>query len=745
MSDNLECTLKINKIIYPQDSYIEPGTWGILSCHPVKVTSGKPILSKYGNFTIKGLLPEINMDQTYKFIGEFVDDEKYGKQYIITYIGKEVDLTSVTDQKEFLQQILSPTQIDEIYKTLENPFESIASGDIESITKVKGIGDTLAEKIIKRYNENINYADIIVKLNKYGLTKDMIHKLITIYKSPDIIIEIITSNPYSLIGKVDGIGWVKADTIAKTSGIKKQSVFRLSAFIKHYLKQKADKGHSWVHPNELVKAIKEILGGEKLDIQSFTNTLRELKSKNILYWDDNKTFICLKHYWDLENDIKDELFRLLHSQNEFVYNNYNSILQELEKQQGWEYEDQQKEAIQKALDNNVCIITGPGGTGKSSIVSAIIKILSKYTFAQCALSGRAAARLTEVTKEEGYTIHRLLGFDPPDFAHNKDRPLEHDIIILDETSMVGGEIFYSLIQAIKDGAKLIMLGDDGQLEAIGALNIFKDMLETNVIPFIKLTKIHRQAKKSAIITESYKVRQNKQIIKHGWTGIETRGELQDLTLDIYEDKLLTAPRLIKRFKEEFKDNIMDVQIIVPLKERGNACTHLINNQIQEIYNPEDKLKEEITILKKGKRYTLRRGDKVINVKNNYKTLTILGLKSPIFNGFIGIITEITSKFMVINFDTCGKIILPKEYWKHIELAYAVTTHKSQGAEHDTVIIGIDYTAYSLLTKELVYTAMTRASKKCILCAESSALRFATNTSNVSTKQTFLQNLLKNKE
>jgi len=742
MSDNLECTLKINKVIYPQDSYIEPGTWGILSCYPVKVINGTPILSKYGNFTIKGLLPAIDIDQTYKFIGEFVDDEKYGKQYVITYIGKDIDLTSVTDQKEFLQQILSPLQIDEIYKTLENPFESIASGDTESITKAKGIGDTLAEKIIKRYNENINYADIIVKLNQYGLTKDMIHKLIAIYKSPDIIIDIITSNPYSLINSVDGIGWVKADAIAKTTGIKKQSEFRISAFIKHYLKQEADKGNSWIHPSELTKAIKEILGGEKLDIQSFTNTLRVLKSKNILYWDNSKKFIGLKHYWDLENDIKDELFRLLNSKNEFVYDNYDSILQELEEEQGWEYEDQQKEAIQMALNNNACIITGPGGSGKSSIVSAIIKILNKYTFAQCALSGRAAARLTEVTNQEGHTIHRLLGFVPPDFTYTKDKPLDHDIIILDETSMVGGEIFYNLIQAIKDGAKFIMLGDDGQLEAIGVLNIFKDMLESNIMPFVKLTKIHRQAQKSAIKTESYKIRNNKQIIKHGWTGVETRGELQDLTLDIYEDKLLTAPRLIKRFKEEFKDNIMDVQIIVPLKERGNACTYLINNKIQEIYNPEDRLKEEITITKKTKKYTLRRWDKVINVKNNYKTLTIFGLKNPIFNGFIGIIMEITSKFMVIDFDICGKIILPREYWKHIELAYAITTHKSQGGQYDTVIIGIDYTAYKLLTKELVYTAITRASKKCILCAESSALRFATSNSNVSTKQTFLQKLLK---
>lgn len=232
-------------------------------------------------------------------------------------------------------------------------------------------------------------------------------------------------------------------------------------------------------------------------------------------------------------------------------------------------------------------------------------------------------------------------------------------------------------------------------------------------------------------------------MKQGWTGIETRGELQDLIVDIYDDKILTAPTVMNWFKKEYEENpnIMDIQIIVPLKDKGDACTFELNNSIQEYYNPADRRKRETTVTKNKKTYILREGDKVINVVNNYKTTDEYGNEQPIFNGYVGIIKLIDYDYMVIDFDICGRVMIYKKFWKNIEPAYALTCHKLQGSQAKIVIIGLDYTAYTLLTKEWVYTALTRASKKCILCAESSALRFAVSNSNIQTKQTFLAKML----
>ena len=289
-----------------------------------------------------------------------------------------------------------------------------------------------------------------------------------------------------------------------------------------------------------------------------------------------------------------------------------------------------------------------------------------------------------------------------------------------------------------------MLGDSGQLESIGIGNLLKDMIDSNIIPVVILTEIHRQAKKSAIVTESLKARAGEQLTDSKFAGTEIRGELQDLVLDIYHDKELTSHKLITYFQNELEkvDSIMDIQVIVPMKTRGSSCTFELNKQLQDIYNPKSKKLNEVEIsFSADKKYILREGCKVINRKNNYDTVSIDGSVTPIFNGDVGIIREIDGDVIIIEFQRTGDVIVPKTSWKYIELGYAMTVHSSQGSEYDTVIIGIDYTSYMLLSKELIYTAITRAKKRCILCCENSALRRAINTSNVKSKQTFLKDYL----
>jgi exodeoxyribonuclease V alpha subunit len=742
MSENITCKVKVFKQIYPRTK-IESGDFGILSCSIVEVMDGEPQLDKNDCIIIKGILPETNFYDTYKLIGKLIKDKTYGWQYDIVYFNTDYNLTDQEEQKIFLSHILTEGQISELYKTLQNPFEVIEKEDIHTLTKVKGIGVITAQRIIDKFIDNKDYSKLFVELHDYGLTQNVINKLIDKYHSPDLVIQKIKQNPYILAKDIDGIGWSKADAIALKAGIGEHSDYRIEAYIRHYLNKESENGHSWAYPNDILFAVEEMLE-EDVDPEQFKNILYSMYDKSELYWDDSKSFICLKEFYDLENNIKEELLRLLQSENKFEYTNYELVISALENQQGWEFTLEQKEAISLVLNNNVSIVTGSAGTGKSATVKAIITILKNYAFAQTALAGKAAARLTEVTGQQGYTIHKLLEYRPGlGFGYNKKNQLWEDIIILDEMSMVGAELFYQLIQAIKDGTKLIMLGDIGQLEAIGLANVFKDMIDSNIIPVAVLPKIHRQAQKSAIITNSVAVREGNQITKQGWTGIETRGELQDLIVDIYDEKLFTAKKIVEWFKSEYEQlkNIMDIQVIVPMKEKGDACTYELNNEIQEYYNPYKMGKSQTDITKYKKTYTLRVGDKVINMVNNYKTVNEYGLPTVIFNGYIGVIEAIEDDYMIINFDLCGKIFVEKKFWNNIELAYAITCHKGQGSQWKSVIVGLDYNAYTLLTKEWVYTALTRAEKKCILCAENSALRYAISNSNITAKQTFLKKLL----
>ena len=396
--------------------------------------------------------------------------------------------------------------------------------------------------------------------------------------------------------------------------------------------------------------------------------------------------------------------------------------------------------------NNRIFITG--NCGKTSSVAGMLSVFGdKYTFSQTALSGRASCNMSDVTGVEGYTIHRLLAYNPNEgFKHKKDNPLEDDIIILDEGSMVGLDIFYKLVQAIKTGAKLIILGDEGQLEAIGAGNLLYDMIDSGIIPMVRLTKVHRQAEKSAIITEANKIRQGEQITEKGFIGAEIRGELKDLEIDVYKDKEDTQKNIIKHYKELLDKgiNYRDIQVILPVKDRGEACTSKLNNIIQKIVIDTNH-EEGLTINPNANNpITLYVGDKVMQTKNNYQSTDECSREVPIYNGDMGTVVDVDrfTRTVIVNFFTKGRIIIKEEDLFAIDLAYACTTHKLQGSSSPYVICGIDYSHYMLLCRQMLYTMLTRAKKYCVLCAESKALRHAIRTDNVVSKQTFLTGFLK---
>ncbi len=721
--------------------------WGIIVCSIDKIIKGDFIGDKNGT-VFKGNMPSPVKGISYIIEADYVNDSKWGDQYNIKSIYSDVpiDENDKDGKLRFLRSLFTPNQIEAMYSIYDDPFSILNNEDIEKLVQIKGCGIKTADNWIRKFKKNINIARIFIELEDYSLTNNMIKRLMNRYNSPDLVIEKVKTNPYILVNEVDGIGWKKADEIALAGNIKPDSPMRIGAYIVYYLNKCGEEGCSWITPDQLLGAILDNLG-EEIPDENISIAIKELGNK--LWWNEAKDKIGLSLYYNIECRVAEELIRIRDAKSDIHCDNWQEHIKHIERLQGWEFTAEQICGIETVLNNNITVIHGLAGSGKTSVVSGVLEALRQYSSVMCALSGRAASRMSEITGKTGFTIHRLLGYpkgtnEYQGFEFNQDNKLSYNIYILDEISMVDARLFYYLLRAIPDGAKLICLGDSGQLESIGCGNIAYDMIHSTEIPTIELTKIHRQAAKSAIITQSIAIRNGIQIINKDWTGTEIRGELQDLELRCYSDKSNTFYNIMEIFSKLMaqKDfDIMDNQIIVPIKTKGDSCTYNINNTIQELYNPSAKNKKEITRFSNEKPFIIREGDKVINTINNYRLLT------PIYNGNIGVVKSIwyseeaDSRIMTIDFIGIGNVDVPEDCWIGIELGYAITVHKYQGSQSRNVIFGLDFTAYSLLTRELVYTGITRAQKKCYLVCQTGALRFATAQQSVSNKQTHLQNCL----
>lgn len=763
----------LNRILFPKYPEVlgKDNDFGIVSWNPVNVLEGEPIIDSWGSLIVKGIYSEeLDCHKDYTIIAKEIYDEQRGTQYELMFIGESLDLSKVKNQRGFLKSFLTDGQVDEMFKVLSNPLEAIENHDIAALKRVKGVGDYIANCIIERFEKNKDDCEVYIELDNFGLTPNFIQKLIQRYKNPHKVIEIVKQNPYQLSFDVDGIGFKTADDIAIKGGIQRKSPERIKGYINYILDNLGQSGNSYITSGELTSYIFEEFGGRDniLDIyqdkngciigNNINDAINSLKEENIIIVEDHEEKsqrrVYLKKYYDLEKEISEHLKRIANAENKFNYENWEEIVRQQEHKQGYRFTDEQIAGIKTGLDNQVCFITGGAGVGKSSLVSGILESLKDYTFAQTALAGKASARLQEVTGEEGFTIHRLLGFNPSlGFTFNEDNPLEYDIIILDEISLVGGEIFLSLLKAIPNGSKLIILGDMGQLESIGCMNLAFDLYKSKSIITIELTKVHRQAQKSGIITTSQQIRKGQPVLEKKYTGIKTFGELQDMHFDIEDSCNTTRERTIKWFKEKYESdlvkNIMDIQILSPCKERGDASVFNLNQDVQEYVNPHDNGKNEIKVkLGKDKSYYLREGDKVMCIKNNYR---IQGRKKTgVFNGWCGILKTIDNVLgfheVYIPMIDDTMIFSTSDLTSGVVLGYASTVHKYQGSSAK-VIIGVfdNTTPPSMRTRELLYTLWTRAEKECITVGQNSAIYNAARNSGVTDKNTFLVELLDGKE
>lgn len=698
---------------------------------------------------------------------------KYGVQYqVIAMEEKEIDWSSLENQRAFLERIVSPNVVTNLYKEFDNPLKIIANHDKEALIRVKGIGEKKAEELIRKFEAKKGIAQLAIELADYNLTYDFLLKLKDRYGYSSTVVKKITQTPYDLIFEMEGVGFKTADSLALKGGISAKSPERIKGFVYYYLADKAQEGNSYVYASELTQEIFNEFEGKDNILETYYNEMGEPESNNINEGlnllinagilvkeedgDKQKRRIYLKKYYNLEKEISNHLKRLLLSPNGFKYEDWEEKIKEKEKEQGWNFTEEQKEGIKLGLDNQVCFITGLGGTGKSSLVSGILSVLGDYNYAQCSLSGKAAARLKEVTGKDGSTIHRLLGYNPVNgFSYNENRPLPYDIVIVDEISLIGGEIFLPLLRAMKNGTKLYVLGDMGQLESIGCMNLAADLYYSKTIPTKELTQIHRQAQKSGIITSSHQVREEEQLFDSNFEGELVLGELKDMYFDIVPKEDIVE-EVIKYFEQYYyglaEQEIMNVQLISPVKERGSSCVAVLNKRIQNIVNPQPVIKKPELFISQGgedKGFILRQGDKVLCTQNLYEIdTTKAGQTTDVFNGWTGIITDIEDNRATIYFPLADEevVMKEKELKNSIILGYAITCHKMQGASAKIIIGVIDFsTPPKMLTKELLYTMITRAEKIAVIVGQNRAIAKAINTSGISDKKTFLQELLIMKE
>lgn len=754
----VKCKVKVIKQLFPKGD-IEAGTWGMVLADVLQVMEGDVKFNKSGYIKLVGTMPDINYENEYVVTAKEETHEKFGFQYKIMRMGLGIDLSSPENGRVFLSKILTENQVEALYEALNDPIEALENEDIKALCSAKGVGEKIVLRLIENYNMNKDNSRAFIELDSYDLSKNTINKLCDKYGNADIVVAKIKKNPYILIEEVAGYGWNKADEIALAGGLGEHSHTRVTAYIKYFLGQCANNGDSWIYGDDLFDGIDADIGYD-LPPDITVDCIQQLEKEGLLWINQDRTIIGLKKYYDLEEKIAKELKRLNEGVMAFNFDGWIDRVKLQEEYQGFKFGDEQLLGIQSSLQHLVNVLVSGAGCGKSTLVAGLLKALNTDNFAQCCLSGKASSNLQEITEKESYTIHRLLKIDPETgrFVYNKDTPMPYDIIILDETGMVSADLFYNLISAIKTGAMLILIGDPYQLPSIGIGNIFKDIIESDYLNIIELTEIHRQGKDSGIIVTSKEIREGTLELEKEPNRLIT-GKLQDFILDTYRggtgsttgfDKVMEQVRL---WIDEVPNSEWNMQVITPVKERGNCSAYKFNIAIQEEYKKRElardkkddenkvcKFQEDykINLAKDGKYpYTIYQGDKVINVKNNYKCINMNGLESPVFNGDIGIVKVIESKEMIIDFKIAGRLIIPREHLSFIQLGYAITVHKSQGSTIPYVIGVLDSSHFTMANRGLLYTLITRAKKGCALFGDIKMLQRGVENNETDDKQTFL--------
>lgn len=710
-------------------------------------------LNAKNNFVISGKMPELLLKITYKATIKETTHPKHGISYQLISIKRELP-TNNESQHQYIRSIITQSIADAIIeKYPAHDIIGMIRNDSLDYHKIKGVGTKTYQKIKNKILSNYDMQEALVEFSQFGVSYVMIKRILNHYQlTVPKLIENVKLNPYCLL-EVDGLGFIKVDQYAQKMGIDANSPHRINAAVQYLLTKFEQDGHSWVSLNHMLKELDKSL---HMSPSLLFQHLDQVVLGNYII--DQQKRIALKKNIHHEQVIASHMKKLLSQKITSISDIHEHRILQAEKLQGFTFTEEQKKAIHLSIQHPVVVISGRAGVGKSTVIKGIIHALSDLKYQTCAFSGKAVQRIIESTSLTSKTIHRLLEAHPyHDFTYNENNPLNIDIVILDEASMVNAELFSQLISAIPEGAKFIICGDTEQLPAIGAGNVLLDLIKSGLVPTIELTTVHRQALKSGILYCANRIRDGHQITRKNQTGMQILGELQDMNICIlFDDEMFNQSyspifcdhiedisqkiaenenQIFKAIidycdKHHTKYDLLDFQIILPLRNRGILCTKNMNKRLQEIFNPGEK--EHLN--KNG--FIFKPGDKIIK-KGNDK-------KNQIYNGTLGYIEEIDpiDQLATISFlGASDTLVYNTEDLNTIDLAYALTVHATQGSQFEHVIIGIDYSAYTLLSRQLIYTAITRASKQCTLFCNNAALQFSIRQNFSKKRNTFLNEFL----
>lgn len=696
-------------------------------------------------FMAVGKLAFVDAGEILKLVGRFVKNETYGKQFLVTNFKRELPNT-----EQAMIKFLSKSNISGLgEKTAEKIVEHFGLDSLDVLEKnpqrlfeIKTIRKNIVDNVKKDIRNFLSLKRLNIFLQDFNISSEFCFKLW--HKWGVFALDKIKDNPYLLLLEDFKVTFSLVDRMAKKLDVKDITKKRTVAAIGYVLEHNAlENGHCCVPKKGLTQIVSRFL---KEDEEKVEIVLDEAVQKNefVEYEKNDKKFIFLLKYYIAERYIAEKLYNLSLLKEDLNLKEFENILALEEESLKIKFSKSQKEAIKKAVSNGVFILTGGPGTGKTTILNAVISILEQagFNIVVCAPTGKAAQKLEDVTEKKTTTIHRLLGVnsfkeDEKKFIHSENKLLKADVVIVDEMSMVDSLLFCSLLKAIKQNCRLILSGDFNQLPCILAGNILKNLLDSKMLAYVSLNEIFRQAEKSLIVNNAHNIINGKKLI-FNQKGKDCFFIEKNTPKEIVNSIIYLVKELIpKKFSYHIEK---EIQIISPCK-KGIVGTIELNKRLQDVANPKDLKKEEFVF----GFYRFREGDRLLQTKNNYEILWERGSEKGegIFNGEIGKIIRVDkeNKIFVVDFD--GKIAQLDFFMaKDLEKAIAITVHKSQGSEFDVVIIPIFYSKESeFYSKNLLYTAITRGRKLVFLVGVKSLLEKMCLQKRVNFRYSFLKDFL----
>ncbi|MDE6520502.1 MAG: ATP-dependent RecD-like DNA helicase [Ruminococcus sp.] len=698
-----------------------------------------------GLFTVVGNLGKIDEGESLILDGKFIVNQKYGMQFSAEYCERKLPDTSVNIEK-FLASGAIQSITKSIAKKIINAFGddtlNIMEKTPEKLAEIKGISQKRCDMIIEEAGKLFSLKEITTFLSGFDIKSLYAMRFYQHYGTNSL--DIIKKNPYILCENGIDLDFKQADIIAEDLKIRKNSSCRITAGIEYVLNKSALDGHSCLPIELLWRKSYELM---QISEDDFTDSYEKAVEENSLisYIKNGTEYVYLPEYYEAESFIADKMYDLCMI-SDTARADADKLIDAEESDNYIKYAENQRSAIRTAISKKVMVLTGGPGTGKTTTLNAIISILNKKKekVFLAAPTGRAAKRMSELTGYEAKTIHRLLEMQYDEssnlvFFHNEDNPLQCDTVVIDEMSMVDSIIFQRLLEALKPNCRLVIVGDFHQLPSVGAGNVLHDIIDSGIVPVVELTEIFRQAQQSCIITNAHKI---------------VSGEYPDLTqkhsdffffgAEYYEPAVnFIASLAKKRLPDAYGySSFDDIQILTPSRG-GNVGSDELNSRLQYELNPPADDKNEY----KTERLTLRTGDKVMQIQNNYSIEWKKGNfeSSGIFNGDIGRITSIDNSKQIAVIDFDGRIAeYSFELLQQIELAYAITVHKSQGCEFEAVIMPVMDGYEKLSYRSLLYTAVTRAKKILILVGSESKIRRMVDDNTHTERYTCLMDMLRKK-